>query len=504
MLMRDPETKKGEIRKLGKMLRDEHITIVTTQNKPLHYVVEDSNGQLVGKGAAFDLLHYIKEQYEFNYTVTLYKDQGLGNKNASIIRELGEGRADIAVAFVPILPGVDTALDYSPILDLGEWMLLMKRPSESATGSGLLAPFTSDVWILILISLISMGPIVSLLILWHKKLCPGEQNLTHSLFECVWFVYGAIIKQGSTMYPTADSTRLLFAVWWIFITILTAFYTANLTAFLTISMFTLPVSKAEDIGAKKYSWIADDGGVIQWAMDDVLQKPLHNSIPIYKNDRDAKVIMEDYVRVQNYLYINDRLILEDMLYNDYMNRTKKDVPESERCVFVITKWPILTIERAFAYKKNFKYKPLFDKILSHLVESGVVKFKMQEHLPKASICPLNLKSIERQLRNTDFLLTYYIISCGFGSSLLSFLVESLIGYQYKKKLKKAKAVENDDLTSMPPLPPPYHTLFQEPFNYPFGQKENINGREYWVVPSDRGKEIVPVRATSAMMFQYTH
>lgn len=59
----------------------------------------------------------------------------------------------------------------------------------------------------------------------------------------------------------SDSSRLLFATWWIFITILTAFYTANLTAFLTLSEFKLPISKPEDI--MRYKWVSRKGNAME-------------------------------------------------------------------------------------------------------------------------------------------------------------------------------------------------------------------------------------------------
>lgn len=72
-----------------------------------------------------------------------------------------------------------------------------------------------------------------------------------------------------SIHSLLDTSRLLFATWWIFITILTAFYTANLTAFLTLSRFTLPISKPEDIGQKKYSWVSHKGSAISDAVKPV-------------------------------------------------------------------------------------------------------------------------------------------------------------------------------------------------------------------------------------------
>lgn len=84
---------------------------------------------------------------------------------------------------------------------MGEWVVLMKRPAESATGSGLLAPFTLEVWLLILTSLVCVGPIIYLLIRLHKKLCQEEPSTAANLYACIWFVYGALLKQGTTVVP---------------------------------------------------------------------------------------------------------------------------------------------------------------------------------------------------------------------------------------------------------------------------------------------------------------
>lgn len=51
----------------------------------------------------------------------------------------------MAAAFVPMLPGLDNELQWGVELSYFEYVVLMKRPKESATGSGLLAPFEMEV-----------------------------------------------------------------------------------------------------------------------------------------------------------------------------------------------------------------------------------------------------------------------------------------------------------------------------------------------------------------------
>lgn len=51
----------------------------------------------------------------------------------------------MAAAFVPVLPGLDDIVKWGIELTQFQYVVLMKRPKESATGSGLLAPFETKV-----------------------------------------------------------------------------------------------------------------------------------------------------------------------------------------------------------------------------------------------------------------------------------------------------------------------------------------------------------------------
>lgn len=51
----------------------------------------------------------------------------------------------MAAAFIPVLPGLDDIVKWGIELTQFQYVVLMKRPKESATGSGLLAPFEMEV-----------------------------------------------------------------------------------------------------------------------------------------------------------------------------------------------------------------------------------------------------------------------------------------------------------------------------------------------------------------------
>lgn len=63
-------------------------------------------------------------------------------------------------------------------------------------------------------------------------------------------------------------------------------------------------------------------------------------------------------------------------------------------------------------------------MLSYM-ESGIVKHLQTKDLPEAVICPLNLGSKERQLRNSDLYTTYAVVVCGFSMAAAVFTLELL-------------------------------------------------------------------------------
>lgn len=67
----------------------------------------------------------------------------------------------------------------------------------------------------------------------------------------------------------------------------------------------------------------------------------------------------------------------------------------------------------------------FRHSLLALVETGIVKFMLSENLTSAEICPQNLGGTERQLRNSDLSMTYWIMLAGFCTAAVIFFTEVL-------------------------------------------------------------------------------
>ncbi|XP_058463209.1 glutamate receptor ionotropic, kainate 4 [Malaya genurostris] len=523
---------------LANELRGRTLKVTTLEDWPLSYT-ERINGTLFGRGVAFALFEFIMEKFKFNYTLVIPEHNIVGSSTdmeGSVIELLANNKVDMAVAFLPILADARQHILYSTGLDEGEWMMIMVRPMESASGAGLLAPFQRDVWILILVSLLAVGPIIYALLVLRYKMTKDKEQALYALPHCVWFVYGALMKQGSTLSPTGDSTRILFATWWIFITLLTSFYTANLTAFLTLSKFTLPINSADDVLRKEKQFVTIRGNAIEYAIknSDEALNSLNtlvgkHLVEFTTNLNDSDVLMTTVAK-KNFVYVRDRPAFAHMVYNDYLVRRKVNpINERSHCPFAAAVSPFLKKVRAFAYPNTTRWNFLFDPQLLNMVEGGIVKFKLLENLPKAEICPQNLGSTERQLKNRDLTMTYFVMFTGFGTAIVVFISEMIFRLLNQQKFNKQRnVVDVRQLLFAKPIsnkvqsygdyspPPPYAEIFRrhpsglgllnKNHNSDVSTRKMINGRDYIVVKEKNGlsSQLIPMRAPSAAIFQYTY
>lgn len=196
-----------------------------------------------------------------------------------------------------------------------------------------------------------------------------------------------------------------------------------------------------------------------------------------------------------------------------------------------------------------------------LVETGIVKFILNENLTSAGICPQNLGGTERQLRNSDLSMTYWIMLAGFCTSVVIFFTEvtapaifhlrrlaqlanpispiccffAQIIFKFlnarflngNRRMtvtmpRNAKKPKRQAAPSISP-PPAYATLFNRNKVWTTaeymntinataidlrdgGRQEMINGRSYMVFRNNETGEpkLVPLRTPSAALFQYSY
>ncbi|CAL7933450.1 unnamed protein product [Xylocopa violacea] len=468
------------------------ITVTSWNDMPFSGIVLE-NGKWVGKGYAFYIFDMISSKLNFTYTIIPPEEHILGDENSGILGLLYEKKVDMAVAFLPMLPEMRRYCTFSNALDETKLTAVVKRPQESATGSGLLAPFETTVWLLVLASLLFVGPVIY-------------------LFASI----SSLLKQGTNIVAATDSTRMLFATWWIFILILTSFYTANLTAFLTKPQFTLSINSLEDIVHKGYNWITYKGRMVDFLLSQNDQNDLSllntskrqgKGVFKYYEFSSKRTILESVGRRK--LFLAEVHYLQTLIFNDYINKTHHHLEHNSRCTYVIMPGSILVTGRAFGFSYGSTIEKSINKMLLRFIEAGIVQHREKEDLPLAEICPINLRSSERQLRNTDLLLTYKVVLIGYTIATIIFLFEiiyAFISYRVKKnKIRGYNCLLCCAKRKKPTYPAISDNISKKYSNYILMQRnqQRINGKSYSVVVHrDEDRKLIPVKTPSAFLFQY--
>jgi glutamate receptor, ionotropic, invertebrate len=158
-----------------------------------------------------------------------------------------------------------------------------------------------------------------------------------------------------------------------------------------------------------------------------------------------------------------------------------------------------------------------------------VKHRLLVNVSRAEICPQNLNSLERQLKLNDLMTTYLTMLVGFSSGLLVFLSEMIMRFFNKRKdriiredggrkiqvqprgpqLRQGFGGEPSTSKTISP-PPEYNeaiktiSSLQGRANGTIESYRQFNGRQYAVVRTETGTQLVPVRAPSAAIFNYQY
>ncbi|KAA0198341.1 Ionotropic receptor 76b, partial [Hyalella azteca] len=217
----------------------------------------------LGHGQAWDVLAALTGHFNFTPRVVVAPTGGVG---AVGLTGEWDGEAEFSLLPVALTEARQAVLEFTAPLGTSSYGALVRRPGFSPKPDALLQPFDLKVWLVIVATLVMMGPLMYAVILTGVRLGRRDASSTHAftLTQCVWFVYGALMKQGSTLKPLTDSSRILFATWWVYVVIVTSFYTANLTAFMTFNGLKLPVSSAAQLAQyPAVSWLALPDGALQ-------------------------------------------------------------------------------------------------------------------------------------------------------------------------------------------------------------------------------------------------
>ena len=265
--------------------------------------VRDGKGNIQYSGLIFAMLDYIGERLNFTYRV-LEPADGLwgtyqnGEWNG-MIKQLVENEVMIAAASFAISDERQQAVNFSIPIDFQPYSFMYRQPKEISRAGIFIKPFNPFVWLCVAVTQVLIGPLI-----WFIHRSSYYYVYTDSVTEfgffdlsnVVLFCYGAMVQQGGSGVPEANSGRLAVGFWLLFTTIIIVSYAGNLFAFLFSPQIEFPTKDLDHILQKGQdegiTWGILGGSVIE----QYLQVPEERSINLHSHTSFQN---SDEVKFQN-------------------------------------------------------------------------------------------------------------------------------------------------------------------------------------------------------------
>ncbi|XP_046544304.1 glutamate receptor ionotropic, kainate glr-3-like [Haliotis rubra] len=240
---------------------------------------EEKDGSVVYKQASIDLANHLGNVLNFTYSVSEPADGEWGvpisedsSNYSGLTGMLQRMEVDFVAAPMGYTEGRDLHGDFLPFVHASSNGLILRNTrGRSKLSSALTDPFRWQVYAVggaVLIGVV----LLYLAMEWNNPFYNDDKSVEKGwkpagALDAVMYLFGSTIHQGGVHLPESSSGRILVSFWWLYIIVMTAAYSGNLIASLTVTKEELPFNSLDDV-------FADDSLKVGFAAGGVLQKTI--------------------------------------------------------------------------------------------------------------------------------------------------------------------------------------------------------------------------------------
>ncbi|PVD37584.1 hypothetical protein C0Q70_00180 [Pomacea canaliculata] len=278
------------------------------------------NGTIIFEGFCVDIIRELATVLKFRCEFVEPKDQewGAPGKNGlwtGVIGMVLSGEADIGIGPISITSTRESVIDFTkPFMEDGLGILTKRPDSNAQSMFKMFTPLKPLVWCALVAAVI----IASLSLYVIEKTSPFSSrnvngNTQLGLLGSFWLIYGSYVEQGGDPHPRSVSARCLVGFWWLFTILMSSTYTANLAAFLTVTIEGSPVNSLTELAESSDLRPLVKQGSNPYTLFQNADNPVYREVwykmsnmPVVKSNLEA----ERYVLHQHYAFITDASQLE--------------------------------------------------------------------------------------------------------------------------------------------------------------------------------------------------
>lgn len=216
------------------------LRVATRQVPPF---VTEEGGKLTG--FSIDLWRSISDE------IRLKSELSVVPTVKDLLSAVESGKADLAIAAISITAERSKTLDFSqPMFDAGLHIMVRAQPGHGGFLPSM-ASFLFSYSVLPLIGVVLLAVMVPAHLVWwserrHPRGMIENKSYFPGIFEACWWALSTLATQADQM-PKSSLGRMI-AVFWMFLSVIfVAYFTANVTASLTVQQLQGDINGPEDL-----------------------------------------------------------------------------------------------------------------------------------------------------------------------------------------------------------------------------------------------------------------
>ncbi|XP_022340707.2 glutamate receptor ionotropic, kainate 2-like [Crassostrea virginica] len=313
---------------LDKVLAGHVFTVITRVEPP--FVMKTGEGKY--DGFSVQVLKEIAREMNFDFDIKEL-DSFTGNRSDAsadwdtLIKQLIVGNASMAIGSLAVKSSREEQISFSFTIISSTISMLTKRPATSPVLFQFLWPFNWKLWVVIIAFYVVAGGA-----LWAMSRYDVTQNGSDQQFdlkESIWYSFNLFLGGGTEYSPQTTSMRTMVAFFWFCTLVITAAYTANLAAYLTLQQQDTRVKTMDKLSKQmtvKYG-IQDNSDLMHYFKDSP-NDPYERMWATIKLEEKTRLVPDRATgidRVKNGVNGSEFTFLDLALFNEYAALSKCDM-----------------------------------------------------------------------------------------------------------------------------------------------------------------------------------
>ncbi|XP_050692940.1 glutamate receptor ionotropic, delta-2-like [Eriocheir sinensis] len=318
-----------------------------------------------------------------SYELLRPEDRVWGGPNATgywngLLGLLQRQEVELAVGPFGVTNQRETVCDFSDAFYSENNAILMVRPTLQHDMAGFAKPFTKEVWLLTLLSLVTVVLVLAWVASTEARLYGTESRDT--LGKAAFWSFSAFTQEGDAWLPRHNAGRVLVTTWLLASLVFMSCYGGILTAMLTVPRVTIPIDSLADLVTQDdLPWRLEAGSMMfqyfQEAKDGVKRDVFIGSSGTFQ---DCWAARQDIASGQ-YAAICDRTTMKKAMSWDFST--------SSKCHLYISRENVYSnILIAMAFRINSTYREMANNVIHAVKEAGILDRWLGDQITNTSQC----------------------------------------------------------------------------------------------------------------------